>query len=372
MKQKHVCILYPYNYLPYSPTVLNLYDELSRQFQVTIVCVNRHSQNEGGLDSRNIVQVSYEREALYKATRKLLRLLRLLGAPTPNSDVSLERYLQFRATKRTIAKLKPDHVVAVDIIMLWIAQRILRRPVHLLSLELKSMKGIARVDQDLVDSVVIESRKRLTHIFGERAVRAFFVPVSPIYKPIKKPRTNKKSLLYCGSATGPFGIYTCLHFLSRYPEFVLTTRGRMDQGTFQNIVMCYPRLLDENRLTIESTYLPEEAMLDYISKFRIGFCFYDTRFDKIANFHFFNVTSQKLYRYFTGGVPVVANRLDGLKAVEEFEAGVLIEDMTPESILEAIGRIEQDYDRYVENCFTAAKDLSFDRHVQPFVEYLDR
>lgn len=371
MKRKHICILYPYGYLPYSPTVINLYDQLASRFRVTIVCSNRELDNADALGERNICRVSYDREALYKAARSVLRVLRVLGMVTPGSGMSLEEFLRLKSLKRSLDNLDPDEIIAVDIPMLWTAQRASRRPIHFLSLELRKTGDFVNVDTNRVASVLIESPERLRYVFGERDVRAFFVPVSPVYVNLSKPPTAPGSLLYFGSATGPFGLYSCLHFLSHNPGFVLTIRGIVKPQTFENIVMSYPELLDEGRLTIEREYIAEEKVLEYISGFRIGLCFYDTRFEEAANFHFRNVNSQKVYRYLAGGVPVVANRLEGLKAVEEYEAGILVDDMSPASIRSAIDRIEQDYDRYVGNCFRAAEHFSFDRHLQPFVQYLE-
>jgi len=58
------------------------------------------------------------------------------------------------------------------------------------------------------------------------------------------------------------------------------------------------------------------------------------------------------------------------RVVEEFGAGVLIEDLDAGSILSAIQKIEANYDYYAQNCLKAAAHFSFEESLQPFIDEL--
>ena len=79
------------------------------------------------------------------------------------------------------------------------------------------------------------------------------------------------------------------------------------------------------------------ALLDPINSLST---FYDTRFEFYDRFNFHTVPSGKMFTYLASGVPVICNNLPGLRVVEEFGAGVLIEDLDAGSIRSAIQKIE--------------------------------
>jgi glycosyltransferase involved in cell wall biosynthesis len=132
----------------------------------------------------------------------------------------------------------------------------------------------------------------------------------------------------------------------------------------------FPELLSDGRLKIDTNYLEMDALLEFLKAFRIGFCFYDTRFDWFDRFNFHTVPSGKMFTYLASGVPVICNNLPGLRVVEEFSAGVLIEDLDAGSILRAIQKIEANYDDYAQNCLKAAAHFSFEESLQPFIDEL--
>ena len=134
--------------------------------------------------------------------------------------------------------------------------------------------------------------------------------------------------------------------------------------------MIFPELLGEERLKIDTNYLEMDALVEFLKAFRIGFCFYDTRFDFYDRFNYHTAPSGKMFTYFASGVPVICNNLPGLRVVEEFGAGVLIEDLDAGSILSAIQKIEANYDYYAQNCLKAAAHFSFEESLQPFIDEL--
>jgi glycosyltransferase involved in cell wall biosynthesis len=77
-----------------------------------------------------------------------------------------------------------------------------------------------------------------------------------------------------------------------------------------------------------------------------------------------------MFKYFAAGVPVVALETIGAKPIAEFDCGVLVKDLKPESILRATERIESNFEYYSQNCIKAAEHYSFDKTAKPFVDYL--
>ena len=76
-----------------------------------------------------------------------------------------------------------------------------------------------------------------------------------------------------------FGIFSCLKFLSVNPEYHLTVKGAVPPQIQQYLKVIFPELLSEERLKIDTNYLEMDALVEFLKAFRIGFCFYDTRFD---------------------------------------------------------------------------------------------
>ena len=136
------------------------------------------------------------------------------------------------------------------------------------------------------------------------------------------------------------------------------------------VKVIFPELLSEERLKIDTNYLEMDALLEFLKAFRIGFCFYDTRFDFYDRFNYHTIPSGKMFTCLASGVPVICNNLPGLSVVEEFGAGVLIEDLDAGSILSAIQKIEANYDYYAQNCLKAAAHFSFEESLQPFIDEL--
>ena len=69
-------------------------------------------------------------------------------------------------------------------------------------------------------------------------------------------------------------------------------------------------------------------------------------------------------------MPVIALDIIGAKPVAEFDCGVLINDLRPESIKQAIDEIESSFEHYSNNCLKAAEHYSLDKTAKPFVDYL--
>ena len=73
------------------------------------------------------------------------------------------------------------------------------------------------------------------------------------------------------------------------PEYHLTVKRSRPPQIQQYLKVIFPELLSEERLKIDTNYLEMDALVEFLKAFRIGFCFYDTRFDFFDRFNYYKV-----------------------------------------------------------------------------------
>ena len=74
--------------------------------------------------------------------------------------------------------------------------------------------------------------------------------------------------------------------------------------------------------------------------------------------------------YLAAGVPVIACNIPAFKFLEEFKAGILIDDYEPATIYNAVKSLEDNYDSLSENCYWAAAHFCFEKNAELFKDYL--
>ncbi len=131
----------------------------------------------------------------------------------------------------------------------------------------------------------------------------------------------------------------------------------------------YEHLISQKRLVINQEYLKAEQFLDFIATFKIGFCFYSWELIN-EHFNYESAPSGKLFMYMAAGVPVIASNISAFKIIEEYGAGVLVDDYKPETILQAVKKIENNFDKYSQACYVIASKYSFDKTVKPYIDFL--
>ncbi len=161
-----------------------------------------------------------------------------------------------------------------------------------------------------------------------------------------------------------------LKFIKTYSGFSLTFKGSILPDAKEYINTNYADQVTNKTIVLNDKYMESKDMLSFMAAYEIGFCFYDLSIPEINTFNYRTAPSGKMFAYLAAGVPVIANNLEGLKVVEDFEAGILINDLEPQTIFNAINTIKSNYDFYKNNCFKAAQHYSFDKNVAPFVEFL--
>lgn len=407
--RKKITILFDGPHLSYSPTTIGLYDLLSKQFDVTVVAENP-DVFEQVLTERNVVYKKKFNQKLAQIKRRssvfkrlarakqksfvfktLARAKQPLFAAGKNSvkfvrsfftasdeQTALLRKMgfdfdvieDFLFIRKHLADAAPDFVIAVDFKYLLFAQ-ILGRRVEFLSLEIAPNDFYRHCDFQNINSVVIQTPERYEHLFKDRQFKTFFVQNAPVYAEFsEKTPPRRKGLVYCGTAWDAFGFYHCLDFLREYPEYTLNVKGAIFPIDRTKIETEYADLIANGQLAIDDEYLGEGELLNYLRQFKAGFCFYNFEIERINNFNYRSAPSGKMFKYMAAGVPVVGQRILGLKPVEEFDCGVLINDLKPASIKKAVDEIEANFEYNSRNALKAAAHYSFDKTAKPFVDYL--
>jgi glycosyltransferase involved in cell wall biosynthesis len=369
-------IIFTDPHLPYSPTTLQLYDALKEKFEVGILAFEPDpSFSEQRIEYRNVEYL--KRPPISAGTPLAKRIQKEVTRSFFPQKLEGAALLTEKA-KVLIEKLKACEaadLIAVDFFALWCVQMAGRRA-HLLSLEIfeqDQYRAACRLTD--IKSVLIQTDQRYEHLFPGLSLKKFLVQNAPVAtKATLHPESRKKTdLLFCGSAMPWFGIFSCLEFIYDFPEYSLTIKGAVPPRVKKAIHRSFGNLLQSGRLVVDDGYLSSEDLNRYLSRFFIGFVFYDhLRFEMMERFNYQTAPSGKLFQYYNSGVPVVANRVDGLQSVQELETGVMIDSLGSGSIKGAIDQITGDYARYAAAAKQASFHFDFKTAIQPFLDFLSQ
>jgi len=373
--KKTLTILFGSPHLSYSPTVIGLYDLLSPHFDVTIIAPSPSLFDGQALPNRKVVYSPKIASGVKRVSSRIrFEILSLLRQDIAllKKAVGHHSFLgEYEFIRDYLARENPDVVIAVDFRNLYYTQ-LLARKAEFLSLEIiPDDKFYANCNLQNVNSVIIQTEERRQHLFNGKQLKSFIIQNAPVFTPPVR-KYDRNGLVYCGTAWDAFGFYHYLEFLKSYPEYTLTVKGAVLKDDSVRIQTDYRELLSSRRLVIDDGYLDDAEVVEYLRRFRIGFCFYNFDIDWVNTFNYQSAPSGKLFKYFAAGVPVVGVDAPGLSPVRDFDCGVLIKDLGPASIRVAIDRIESDFEYYSRNCLKAAAHYSLDKTVQPFLDYLLR
>jgi hypothetical protein len=374
---RSLLIIFPDPQLPYSPTTLNLFYELKKHFKVTLISLEPDASyssqkvNDPDIiyfknDSSEELQLSLFQRGVTKIKRKL----------NPLSDEQIKtNNLKNRKAKKIIEVVNKfeGEIIAVDFFALWCVQQA-GREAHLVSLEILEYDPYKEnCDFYKIKSVIIQSEERYAYLFPDIKPLCFLIQNSPPYVDFTPDYGSRKknNLIYCGSAMPWFGIISCLDFIKDFPKYNLTIKGAIPKTTLGAINSFYKDLVEDGRLIIDSAYLDAFSLTTFISRFSVGFAFYDFyRFDNVRSFNYYTAPSGKVFQYLNSGVPVIANQLPGFKLIEQNNAGVLIPYLSSNTIKSAIDKIESSYFEVCENAKRASKGMDFIGNAIEFIRYL--
>lgn len=367
MNKKSICIIFPFQHLAYSPTILNLIDLLGEYFEVDIFSIE--PTNFVKYEEKNVQYISLKKRKLEKLYFKLFKKWDIFGKKYETYD----SYIVANRLRKLIIKKKYDQYIAVDFEALFILQSMKINKINFISLEISPTAFDSKVNKQNIQSVLIQRQDRYDYLFKDIQHKVFFVQNAPTFQPIEIPNDrNKSTLLFCGTASKGFGAPIVLNFIEKYKDYKVHFKGTVYDEIKTHIYTQNIESFYEDRIIMDNVYTDEKNMIDFIKKFRIGFCFYDMRYPEFNNFNYQTAPSGKLFKYFAAGVPVIGSDILGLSYVKEYEAGVLLEKPTAENIKKAIEKIENNYDFYVNNALKIAKELSFKENITHYIDFLKK
>ena len=375
--KKKILILTLNDYIIYQPSVLNLYDFLTPHFDVTVVSFNPEGGSSNNNTGRNIIYLStnYFLKHFFQKTDFILSVffkhLKKIYPPAAYNYLYYNKYLPYvlKAGVKS-RKLRGDIIIATDFPALHAAQQIYCS-VHLISLEIENNTNPIhkKVDRNKVKSVFIQSKERYDYLFPGIQLPAFFVQNAPVFNAANVTHYKRKDFIWSGAMDRRMAMFDCLNFFDTYPEYRLVIKGSAEKKVLDKINGDYAHLIAANRIFVDQTYLPATSFLDFLAHFKIGFAFYS--WDIVRDsFNYATAPSGKLFMNMAAGVPVIACNIPGFKLIEEFGAGVLINDFKAETIYAAMNTIEKNYEKYQEGCYKAAAYFSFDKSVAPYIDFL--
>jgi hypothetical protein len=372
-EKEKILILFHGEHIAYSPTVIQLYDKLSDKYDVTITAEHPISFNNQKLEKRHVI---YHRHYHVKGRYWYLFLFMLAQLFDRDARYFLkhkinykEYFFRFLFIKRLLKKDVYKRVISVDT-MNMVFCSVLRQPCDFLSLELcVDEQYLPLIDPAYVKSVLIQSKERYEYLFKNQVFRTFIVQNAPPYHEIVLKK-ERRGLIYAGSAYALLGFYHCLNYVRKYADERLTVQGAIMPADRERVDREYGNLLTEGRLMLNRNYLENDEMVEYISNYEIGFCFYNFEEETISSnyFNYVSAPSGKMFKYLAAGVPVVCSDILGFAFVKEFQCGILIEAMGEEEIRAAILKIRENYDFYVQNALKAAIHFDFDKAIQPYLD----
>lgn len=376
--KKKILIIFPNEWLSYTPTLLNLVHKLKESFEIQVFTID-----DGLYNNQSITQKEFEFIKIGQTLREFIFLTEKISLNFGKIRLRGSKFYQFLKIillyrkARKFYKKNPDcEVIAIDSMGLFVAQRLFTK-CHFLSLEPYKDYLFKQSNWNQIESVIAHSEERYKHLFGESPIKTFIIPNSP---PLENNKLNKVHQYYpklpyravfFGNATPRNGLYFCLEAIRRLDYISLVVRGKVSSGDRQKILREYGDLIKSGKLKIDDCYLQQEEIIEYLSKFWLGFCFYDFSYvDEVTRFNFISVPSGKMFNYYAAGVPVIGSDILGLKSVRDFNAGVLLKIPSPEAIVTAIEQILGQHNQYRENCFKAAEHFDFNKSAELFKEYL--
>ncbi len=380
MKKGNAVIFFPNHHLAYSPTTINLYNELDKLYHVEIVAPNPSKFNNQKLEGYIVSYYEDEPPTLYtKIIGILLYILAkliyfIISKPNPYSYITIKNWLKLKKEFVKRSKNKYDVVVAVDIPFLKIASLYFNKIVFV-SLEIidNLIPLLKSVNKEKIEAVIIQSDERFNYLFEKEKPRKFIIQNS-LNNTIEELNINKvnNGIIYSGTFMQSFGAYYFLDFLNIYKNVIKGyIKGAILDKDKERINTQYIDLINNNTLIINNEYMSNDELIKYVSQFMVGICFYDIENIKENRFNYLSAPSGKMFTYIAAGIPIIGSKISGLNIVDDYKCGILIENYSPDTIFNAYQDIINNYQTYSNNCLKASADFNFSKMAIEFMRYLN-
>jgi glycosyltransferase involved in cell wall biosynthesis len=389
--KREVIIIFPDNWLDYSPTVINISKILSRHFHVTVISAGKKIPStdifgnhtnitpkyidiEGRFIKRVITTTDRVLIFLFSSFLKIklfdkgwLREL-LVG----NNVENFYRLIKFRRYIRSMVK-RGDVLIGVDNVGILAATRF-SPSAHMVSLEIAKNIFYYFIKWPKVKSLIIQTKERKDYLLSKivNVPNTFFIQNAPTFNHSLsgKKNVNNFRIVYLGNLALEYnGLNHVVNSLAFLPSnYTIVFKGPYNERSDRYFKENYAQLMCAGRLCLDYEYVNNEDLYDYLGKFSIGITLYDIDSLKYKSFNVVSCPSGKLFNYYNAGLPVIGNNILGLSSIRDFDCGILIDELSGKNIALAVGLIANNYDHYAENSKKAAFYFDFERGVNKFIE----
>jgi hypothetical protein len=229
-------------------------------------------------------------------------------------------------------------------------------------------------------SITTQSRERLNFQFDPKGIEkipVFIVqnaPSVPMNRPVlalhRSVDVERPRFVYLGHAIPLHGMFPMLELIKAWPGATLTLQGIHPEPSLRLIRKQYGALIDSGRVSINSGYLSEVELEQFLSGFDIGLCLYELDRRQCSNFNYLSSPAGKMFNYFSSGIPVLASSQIGLSPVSRRGAGIQVMSNSVAELKAAAHAILSDYQKYSAACVEAAIHYDFKTSVIRFVAFL--
>jgi len=352
---KKVLILFTDEWISYSPTILNFISILKDDTKLYLLTFTdgRYAIDHSGLPE-NTTLINIPMFLAY--TLRLLGILDYLKTSVINHHLGLNIF---------------DEIIAVDKLALECTLNSSSR-VHYLSLEIIKDNIYSVICHDNLASVVIQTKERYEYLFGTRQFKTFFIQNAPVQSVpcISRHLSKPIKLIFLGNLIPLHGLYHAIEALLNSDRYVLNLKGRIKKRDHFKIKHQYKELINNGKLIIDTEYIAQELLIDYLASFDIGLCLYDLKILSKHDFNYYSIPSGKMFNYFAAGLPVITSDILGTNPVRQFNAGVMISDLSADNINSAVDMIINQYTLFSENSYQAADHYNFIKASTPFKNFI--
>jgi O-antigen/teichoic acid export membrane protein len=355
-KEGSVLIVFPDEWLQYSPSVMNMYKCFNERFDTKIIYVdNGHFKNDGLVTSYKRIRISKTAAYISRKTfgYKFYKIIRLF----------------FSLLWIKLFEKRYNMVVAIDSSGYLPAKLLYKQAIYF-SLETERDIYFRLGNLLGIDRMIIQSKERKEYLVGsDEKTRIHYIQNAPILngEVLHSKENLKKRILYIGNIEFGYGLE---HFIESIKElddsYTLILKGIKNERYFNWLQENYRDMISSGKLSFDFNYVPQAKIVEYASQYYIGITGYDLELAR-KSFNYFSSPAGKLFNYYAAGVPVIGIDIIGLKSVNEFGAGVLLEEVNTTNIKNAILRIEQDYKAFSDNCLKAAREFDFKKGFNDFI-----
>lgn len=389
--KKELVLVFPDDWISYSPTVINLVNELlGADFIVKIIAFDSskykeitfnknpnlsiqflHVKNDTFLLKAGAMFERYLNQSMILISRvkffKRIRNIEWFNSKTFFFEKKL------RVLRSALRQQKSSIIIGVDNLGVLAATSIGKK-VHFLSLEISRDIFYYRINWKLVRSLIIQTKERMQYLTNgvKFSIPTYFIQNSPSYNSSINPKKeNEYSLLYMGNMGLEYnGIIQMIKSLYLLPsKYALYIKAPVNVKSENFIYQHFPDLVG-CRLFIDNSYTDNEDIINFVSRFSIGFSFYDIGSLSRPTFNVISCPSGKLFNYYNAGIPVIGNKIIGLNSISEFNSGIQIDTISELSIADAVLEIEKNYSIYSLNSRKAAKAFDFRKGASAFINDL--